>query len=491
MFYIFLFVFIILCAVAYSGIESFSKKNKAELNEPYREKLGIELDDLYKLYSTGFIPIFVIHLILYLAVFFLKKSFLTYFIYGNLLSFLFVFFDVALNYYLSFIFYPFIISSQKSEEIKEIFLISKLVLYIILNYFFYGLFKRFFNTVDYGIIFSGIVFSSFVFYLYGSLRFKKVAYPLNLSYFSLILLSSVLIFMKWGSLRDVSAIVLLFFAFAVSKVAGCVFKNFVKIKYENIKEVFIFIVLYFLLSLVIFIKNYNNMFIFLSHFISFIVFYVALKIEADGFYRVVIMFILAVIFKFISKVFFVFAIDFTYERYSMFILSSCLPLLFLALKTEEVNWFFDFNKNLLNKNGEYNTDVSVLKIPIMAIFLIFYFSFSQTYNSMKIYYGYSDNFDIFVLFFPLIAFYFFETFAETILNKIETLALNLVYNISVIVFAFSFMIVSISYTSSLGFSNLFSVFALFLLLVCFFSKKYYQYIISLLYLVSFYVIVYV
>ncbi len=84
--------------------------------------------------------------------------------------------------------------------------------------------------------------------------------------------------------------------------------------------------------------------------------------------------------------------------------------------------------------------------------------FIKTYNLLDVCYGYKDNLEVFFMLFSILLFYFFEVFSDMIINKMENIALNIVFNTSVVVFAFSFIVVAISYILKVNYTNLFVVF---------------------------------
>lgn len=488
MLYFFIFSLILVSAFTLLWLLEISKN--VEHNNIYREKINNEIEKIIKLFSTGFIPVFIVHLIFLIPIFFVKKSFFYFTLYGNLLSFVFVVIDLLLNYYLSYIIYPYIIN-KRNYEIEKIYVLVKIFIYILLNFFFYLIYLRFSDKLDYGIMYCGMIFSFFVFYIYLSNKFKDLFIFVNHSYFSLVFISAVLLFMKFSSPKEIIFYMSYMLCFFIFYLINIIFKDKIKIKHENIKNNFILFIGVFTILILLSFKIYQNLFISLSFIILFSFSILIKEMELDDIYKNIVIFILLIGILFVSRFFINFLVDFTYEKFALFLLVFLIPSFYLSLKKVEFYHLCNFNNNLMNEKKDVTLNFSDFKIPFTVIVFVFYFTFVKIYNLLNVYYGYNDTIDIFVVIFPILMFYFFEVFSSTIINKIDNFVLNLIFNISVVVFAFSFVIVSISYLSNINYSNLFISFVLYSILNLFLSKKYYQYLVSLIYLVGLYLVIYV
>lgn len=456
-----------------------------------RAKLLEHINELYSFYSHGIIPVLSFNIISLLLVYFVDKSFFLPFIYGALISLLFVFFDTFLNYILSLYFYPHIISDQNHKEMKNSFVLFKGLISISLTYIIFVLFSRFLDKIDYVVAYAGVCFSAFSVYI-SSLKYKKINYFLNLSYFSFIFVLSLLIFNKFGYFQYLKTLTALFFIYYISKTINSISGfRFGFIKSEKIADIFVFFISYFLFSLFVFLNQYQNMYLFFAHIFYFFIFYFVLRVNLVGFNKIFLILLIVFLTKTISGLSLKMIDGFAPENIYFFLLFSVLAVLFDYLKEAEFLDLVDFNKNFMKGKWDKTLDINNLKIPFVVNILFFYLVFSYMYNLMNAYYGYLDNFDFLVLIISVSAFYFYESFSDKLLFSIEKPGLNFIYNISVLIFVFSFMIVLISYSVKIGFINLYGSYLIFAFLAAVLSKKYYSYLISVFYLSLFYILSYV
>ncbi|MCX7648086.1 MAG: hypothetical protein N2Z60_05700, partial [Elusimicrobiales bacterium] len=449
------------------------------------------INELYSFYSQGIIPVLFFNIISLLLVYFIDKSFFLPFIYGALIFLLFVFLDVFLNYILSLYFYPHIISDQKHKEMKNSFVLLKGLVLISLTYILFVLFSRFLNKMDYIVAYAGVCFSALSVYI-SSLKYRKINYFFNLSCFSFIFVLSLLLFMRFGYLKYLETLTALFFVYYIAKTVNSISGLKVGfIKSEKISEIFVFFISYFLFSLFVFLNQYQNMYLFFAHIFYFFIFYFVLRVNLIGFSKIFLVLLIVFLTKTISGLSLKMIDGFTSENIYFFLLFSILAVLFDYLKEAEFSDLVDFNKNFMKGKWDKTLDINNLKIPFVVNVLFFYLVFSYMYNLMNAYYGYSDNFDFLVLIISVSAFYFYESFSDKLLFSIEKSGLNFIYNISVLIFVFSFIIVLISYSVKIGFTNLYGSYLIFAFLAAILSKKYYSYLISVFYLSLFYILSYV
>lgn len=456
-----------------------------------RANLLEHINELYSFYFYGIIPVLVFNIISLLLVYFIDKSFFLPFIYGALISLLFVFLDAFLNYILSLYFYPHIISDQKYKEMKSPFVLFKGLIFISLTYILFVLFSRFLNKIDYVVAYAGVCFSALSVYI-SSLKYRKINYFLNLSYFSFILILSLLVFMRFGYLKYLETLTALFWVYYIAKTINSIFGLKVGfVKSEKISEIFVFFISYFLFSLFVFLNQYQNMYLFFAHIFYFFIFYFVLRINLVGFSKIFLVLLIVFLTKTISVLSLKMIDGFSHENIYFFLLFSVLPVVFDYLKESEFSDLVDFNKNFMKGKWDKALDINNFKIPFVVNILFFYLVFSSMYNLMNSYYGYSDNFDFLVLIISVSVFYFYESFSDRLVFFVEKSGLNFIYNISVLIFVFSFIIVLISYSVKIGFTNLYGSYLIFAFLVAILSKKYYSYLISVFYLSLFYILSYV
>ncbi|MBP7796145.1 MAG: hypothetical protein KA059_05150 [Elusimicrobiales bacterium] len=472
-------IYIILAAIVllsiffifnFKGINKYQKNNTGRI--------------IQRLYYDDIKPLLIIHILFLIPVFLISRKAAFGFICGNIFSLFLVLIDIRVDY--------FVIQHYQDENklyIKNIFESIKLLIYLFTNFIFYLLYLIFSNSIDYGMIFAGMIFSAFSVYICKAAKSKKIINHINLSYFSVMIASSSLLFIKFANINQIKLLILIYTSFIFSYLINSLMKDKIaSIKNEAIRNNIIFIISYIIISLLAFTIHHIDMILYISHILFFIVIYIfTIGKEKSSSYQTLKLFILAVIIKFISRLFKSEGMD--YHLFFGFLTASTLPVIFNYLKTVQFNFILKIKDIDSDKELEFN--LYSLKLSLLFIIILFYLSFIFAYDSMNRYYGYSDIFDAFVLMIPIGIFYIYELFGDKMIDINGKLSLNLIFNIAFAVFCFSFLIVAISYISTMGITNLTTSILLFSFLTLFFSKTYYSYAISLLYLSSLYIIIYV
>ncbi len=91
----------------------------------------------------------------------------------------------------------------------------------------------------------------------------------------------------------------------------------------------------------------------------------------DGFQKYIFIFVLSIVVLSISKIFVNCILDFSYEKFSIFLFSLFVPVFYLAMKEKEFIWLSDLNKSLLENKEIRSFDVFLFKIPFLSSFLFF------------------------------------------------------------------------------------------------------------------------
>jgi len=474
MFFLLLSLFVAIGTIIYLFFNYF----KTEINLTLKQKSLERLLNFYSFYSSKFIYIFILHFVMYLIVYFINKDFILYLIYGNLLSFIFVIVSTFIDIYLSEIIFNF-------KDINNIltmffFRIIKYVLFLSIFLIAYSLYIKTKN-IDFAVIFCGVVFSVFSFAIISP--FTLIEKNINISSFLLLILSVFFIFFRYLDSYLFEILSIIFFVYLVSEICGIVFyERF--IRFRNLKFLDIVGLFFIIFIIIVFLKYYRNMYVFLAIFGGYICFYII-----DNFknmkknYLVFFVFLSYIIFKFFSFWISKYTVDFNESTLLFFMLASLSPFFFRIGVENNFYMISENTDDYINKIG--------FKIPYVFLTLILILFFTKIYELMKTYYGYYDYADISVVIFGVFLFYVYEYLYERFILKTDIFFLKFVHTISINAFIFSAVIVLVSFFTNLNFTNLFYIFTSMSIISVFLSEKFFTHIISIFYLSMFYLLLYV
>ncbi len=117
---------------------------------------------------------------------------------------------------------------------------SKILINVVLNIFLYLVYIRFFDKIDFGIVYFGFIFSFFVFYVFVLNSVKDIK-DIIFSYFSILFISTIFLSMKFLSLKELSFYVEYSIFLCFFYILNIFFKEKLKVKYEFLKDNFAFL----------------------------------------------------------------------------------------------------------------------------------------------------------------------------------------------------------------------------------------------------------
>ncbi len=485
------FGFFILFFTLYSflALKSFNNKILTPVTSNLPEYLEIKerIDNIYKFFGINVIPLLIFSMLSASGVYFINREIFYPFIYGIVIFLFFIFINLITNYFLSFHFYPQLKNEQNIDEAKNIFLSVKYLFFVLILYFLFSLFTRLFDKIDYIIIFCGSSFMAFCFYLSSYKNEKIYSFILN-SIFSFSVVILFVFFMRFSYLNFFKPVCFLSVIYFALKLLWFYIKKRLNLKYDVLNESG-FVGVFIIFSFFTFLKYFNNLIFLPAYVLLFFALYSFLRLKIYGFIKFFSIFLFLFIAKYLSFLVVKFSVDFSFSSAFLFLLSLNIIVVYDYLKEIEFDNLLKFNKTLSEKEIKFNE--SDIKIPFAFISLSFYPAFISIYDVMKKYYGYSDSVDVMVGLVSVLIFYFYESYIDDILKKMDNLILHFVFNISIAIFVFSFSIVFVSYFSEINFSNLAFIYMLYSFLVLAFSKKIYNHIVSIFYLSFFYILLYV
>jgi len=429
-----------------------------------------------RFYSSHLFYIFLIHLVFYLIVYFINKNILVYFIYANLLSFLFIILSVFIDVYLWEVCFAF-----KEVNYKLTDLFFKMVKYLIYLSFFmvvHSLYQKA-NYIDFAVMFAGVVFSVFLFSVVS--QFSEIENHINIASCLLVVVSLFFLFFKYLDGQTLNFLGWVFSVYIISKMIGFVIEDRL-LRSRNLRfQPWIIVNLIFLIPF--FLKFYGNMYIYLAFVIVALYLYIVGNLKKD--YSGLFVFLTYLVFKITSNYFSNFVVDFNKDSFLFFILSLFTP------------YFFEFvlDINFLNlvediKTQDYLKELR-FKLPYVFLILILILFFTNVYEIMKNYYGYSDTMDLSVIMFSCVLFYIYEEFYKRFILKTDIVFLKIIHILSINLFIFSSVIVIVSVSSKINYTNLFSVYLSFAIISIFFAKNFLTYVVPVFYLSMFYLLLYV
>lgn len=441
------------------------------------------------LFSKSLIFVLLPSFAVFLIFFFVRRDFSFIFLYGIFFSFIFIFLDTILNFYFSKIIYPFIISGSE-HKVRDIFFALKMCIALIINVFFYSLYLRSGINYDYPVIIVGSVWFFYLFYIFVFNNYKRHIFFISNSSISFLILNIIFIGFKYLWSSDIKVISYSWLFFSVVVIIDEILNKIKHLENFFIKNIF-FIIIYPTLMLIIIYKNYSNLFIFLNFFVIYLILFIIFKTrEIFERYHSFACFFMIVFFFFVNRMFYMFIVGMSYEKFSIFLIMLLMPLLYYSTKEREYNTIVNFNSNI-SVFDKTEPDIVSIKKTFIIVVLSYGLGFKIAYDYLGVYFSYSDTYSFFSVIIPVFFFYLLESYNDVIIRKIENQMLNLIFNISVITFIFSSSIVICSYTFSLNFINLISIFYIYAFLTLLFSSRYFSYLISMIYLVAVYIIIYV
>lgn len=448
--------------------------------------LNVELPkNLTDSYLKALLSAFVFFIIIFLSFLFIRKDFSFLFFYGFFLFVVYSFLDLFIFFVLPKI--PKISYPIFEDKLKSVFIVVRFLGFLIVVNLLYNLYLKNGNNYDYPIvIFSGL----FVGYFFNLISKENDAFSflINSSVMSFILLSLVTFGFKYLSFTYISNIVFLWIFFIIFVLLEQFMMDFNLFRNIILKRFFKFILYALVVMFFVYRVFKLNMFLFLIFLFSYLTLFAIFEFRKymERYFKS-FLFTAALIMLFIGKMMYAFVVGMSYEKMIIFVIFLVFPLVYYFLEKDK---YSSIESIFLNKKYDTLDLGFVVKSTSLFFGFLCVLAFRIAHDYMVVYYGYSDSFNFMSVVIPLLFFYFFENYSSHIKKPINSF-LDLVLNISVLVFSYSTQIVILSYLFGLNYTNLVSIFCLYLFLSILYSSNRIHDFVAMIYLLAVYVIIYV